>query len=75
MEKLPLIDLEQTGRNIRRVRQEADMSIETLQQIFGFKHPTAIYRWEEGRTMPSIDNLVILAFVLGASVDELIATI
>lgn len=70
--ELPLIDIEATGRNIDRLRTEAGMSIKDLQRIFGFATPQAIYKWIHGTTMPTVDNLVILAAVLGVTTDEIL---
>lgn len=69
---IPIIDLEKTGQNIKRLRKQANMSVRKLQDIMGFIHPTVIYQWERGMKLPCIDNLVILAKVLGVTMDEII---
>jgi transcriptional regulator with XRE-family HTH domain len=69
---VPVIDLTATGRNIKRLRQSAGISVRDLQMVLGFTNPQAIYKWQNGDCMPSIDNLVILAAVLGVTIDELI---
>ena len=38
----------------------------------GFTNPQAIYKWQNGCCLPSIDNLVILAAVLGTTVDDIL---
>ena len=43
-----------------------------LQDIFGFATPQAIYKWQHGTAMPTIDNLVVLAAVLDVPMDEII---
>ncbi len=43
-----------------------------LQNIFGFTTPQAIYKWQRGLALPTIDNLVVLANVFGVSMDEII---
>ena len=43
-----------------------------LQDIFGFATPQAIYKWQHGAAMPTIDNLVVLAAVLAVTMDEII---
>jgi transcriptional regulator with XRE-family HTH domain len=43
-----------------------------LQDIFGFSTPQAIYKWQHGTALPTIDNLVILAIVLGVSMDDIL---
>lgn len=68
----PTIDLEATGRNIERLRIAAGLSVKDLQEIFGFGTPQAIYKWQRGTTLPSVDNLVLLSAVFGVPVDEIL---
>ena len=70
--KVPVIDLTATGQNIKSLRMAAGISVRDLQNILGFTNPQAIYKWQNGDSMPSIDNLVILAAVLGVTVDEIL---
>ena len=51
---------------------EAGFTVKDMQEVFGFTTPQAIYKWIHGTAMPSIDNLVILAAVLGVTMDEII---
>jgi transcriptional regulator with XRE-family HTH domain len=69
---IPTIDMVATGRNITRLREEAGLSVRDLQDIFGFTTPQAIYKWQHGTAMPTIDNLVVLAAVLEIPMDEII---
>lgn len=69
---VPVIDLIVTGQNIKNLRVSAGISVRGLQNIFGFTNPQSIYKWQNGDSMPTVDNLVILASVLGVSVDEII---
>jgi transcriptional regulator with XRE-family HTH domain len=72
--KVPVIDLRATGRNIKSLRVAAGISVRDLQSILGFTNPQAIYKWQNGDSMPTIDNLVILAAVLGVTIDEILVT-
>lgn len=72
MNDIPIIDVIKTGQNIKRLRIQRYIKISDLQRIFGFTTPQAIYKWEQGRALPTIDNLIILAWVLGCSMDEII---
>ena len=69
---MPTIDMEATGRNIMRLRKAAGLTVKELQDIFGFATPQAIYKWQQGAAMPTIDNLVVLAAVLAVPMDEII---
>ena len=51
---------------------EAGFTVKDMQEVFGFTTPQAIYKWIHGTAMPTIDNLVILAAVLGVTMDEII---
>ncbi len=72
MFRMPAIDMVATGRNIMKLREEAGLTVKELQGIFGFATPQAIYKWQRGTAMPSVDNLVVLAAALGSSLDEII---
>lgn len=69
---IPTIDMVRTGQNINRLRKNADISVRDLQEIFGFATPQAIYKWQRGTALPTIDNLVVLAAVLGVKIDDIL---
>lgn len=69
---MPTIDMVATGRNITRLREAAGLTVRDLQDIFGFATPQAIYKWQHGTAMPTIDNLVVLSAALEVSLDAII---
>ena len=72
--KVPIIDMEATGENIKQLREIQGISVRQIQEVLGFTNPQAIYKWQKGDNLPSIDNLVILASLLGTSIDDIIVT-
>jgi len=72
MNAIPVIDMTATGRNIVRLRKNAGMTVRDLQAVFGFATPQAIYKWQRGDAMPTLDNIVVLAAVFGVTVDEIL---
>ena len=72
MNNIPTINMAATGKNINTLRKRAGISVKQLQDVLGFNTPQAIYKWINGVSMPTIDNLVILAAVLGVTIDEII---
>ena len=72
MGQIPVINVEATGQNITRMRIRAGMTVQQLQQIFGFSTPQAIYKWQKGVSMPTLDNIIVLAAVFGTTVDDII---
>ena len=74
MVNLPVIDMARTGQNIARLRKQAGLSVRDLQDVFGFATPQAIYKWQQGVALPTIDNLVVLAAVLQVRLDDILVT-
>lgn len=72
MGTLPSIDLAATGIRITQLRQQSGLTVRDLQDIFGFNTPQAIYRWQRGVTLPTLDNLVVLATVFGTTLDAIV---
>ena len=68
----PVIDPVATGRNIVRLRTERGMTVRDLQEYFGFEEPQAIYKWQWGKSLPSVDNLYALSMLLGVSMNEIL---
>ena len=72
MVTIPAIDMVATGKNIAKLRKEAGLTVRDLQEMFGFTTPQAIYKWQHGAAMPTIDNLVVLAVVFNVAIDDII---
>lgn len=70
--EFPVIDLKATGENILRLRLERQLTIRELQVYFGFEEPTAIYRWQRGDNLPSLDNMVALSKLFGVTIEEIL---
>ena len=69
---MPTIDMQSTGQNIITMRKAVGMTVKDLQDIFGFSTPQAIYKWQQGVAMPTIDNLVVLAKIFQTTIDNII---
>lgn len=69
---IPAIDMVKTGQNIVNLRKQAGLSVRDLQSAFGFGTPQAIYKWQQGVALPTIDNLVLLAALLGVKIDDVL---
>ncbi len=68
----PAIDPVETGRNIVRLRKERGLSVRDIQAWFNFEEPRAIYKWQSGQTLPSVDNLYALSVLLEVPMDSVI---
>ena len=73
MTYIPSINMEKTGQNIVKLRKQKGMSVRELQEIFGFATPQAIYKWQQGASIPSIDNLVVLSFIFHVQMEDILS--
>ena len=72
--RFPVIDPVATGANITRLRQARGLTVRDLQQFFGFEEPQAIYKWQRGQSLPSIDNLYALSELFQISMNEILVS-
>ena len=70
--RFPVIDPVATGANIVRLRKERGLTVRDLQSYFGFEEPQAIYKWQRGQSLPTVDNLYALGALLDLSMDEIL---
>lgn len=68
----PIINLAATAVRIKSYRLRCGYSVREIQAIFNFSSAEAIYSWEKGKYLPTIDNLIVLAAVYGVTVDDII---
>ena len=70
--KFPTINMEATGRRITALRKAGGYSVKDLQEYFGFEAPQAIYKWQKGLSLPTVDNLLALSALLGVPMDSIV---
>lgn len=68
----PLIDMEATGKNIRKIMDEKGITPTEVQNVCGLGSLQAVYKWFGGKSVPNIDNLGILSNLLDTSIDDLV---
>ncbi len=73
MRQMPAIDMVATGQNIARLRDAQGMTVRELQEIFGFATPQAIYKWQHGTALPTVDNLLVLAAIFEVHIEDILA--
>ncbi len=69
---IPTVDPIRTGANIIRLRKAAGLTVHDLQMAFGFNSPQAIYKWQTGTALPTVDNLIGLAALLNVHIDDIL---
>lgn len=66
------VDMVKTGENISRLRQEAGLSAKDIQEVMGFTSTVAVYKWERGKTLPAIENLMALCQLFNVKMEEIL---
>ena len=68
----PLIDKRETGINLRRIMDMRGVTPKDVQQFLGLGCVQSFYRWYEGVSTPSIDNLYALSELLQVPIDAIV---
>ena len=70
---IPMVDMKHTGENIVSLRRRKGLTVRDIQRLLGFTTPQAIYKWQRGETLPTIENLAALACILCVPIEEILA--
>lgn len=62
----------ETGNNIRKLLSENGYTVKHVQNAMGFENPQAVYKWISGKSLPSLDNIVILSRLLHTSIEDIL---
>jgi len=69
---IPTINLEATGENMRRLMDERNITVKDIARELNLGSLYAIYKWLQGRGLPSVDNLVGLSHVFQVKIDDIL---
>lgn len=69
---IPKINLIKTGKNIKNIMSEKGVTPKDIQRWCGFSTVQPIYHWTSGRNLPTIDNLLILSYILDCSMEHIL---
>ena len=64
------IQQKETGKQIKKLLMENGYTVKDVQNPF--ENPQAIYKWISGRSLPSLDNFVILSRLLHTSIEDIL---
>lgn len=68
----PTINLAATGERIKALRKARGLKVTDLSEYMGFTEPQAVYKWQRGESLPSVDNLFALSRLLGTSMEDIL---
>lgn len=66
------IQQKETGRQIKRLLSEHGYTVKDVQIVMGFENPQAVYKWISGKSLPSLDNFIILSRLLHTSIEDIL---
>ncbi|MBP3741518.1 MAG: helix-turn-helix transcriptional regulator [Treponema sp.] len=71
---IPTIDVPATSQNLKKLRENNNITVAQIQNLLGMENPQSIYTWEnpEKKYLPRLDNLITLAKIYRVTLDELI---
>ena len=67
----PIIDKRETGINIRKIMDCQELTAKDVQQYLELGCVQSVYRWFDGVSMPTVDNLYALSELLQVSIDAI----
>ncbi len=68
----PVIDLKETGKNLRRIMDRRGISAKEVQQYLNLASVQSVYNWCNGINMPTIDNLYALSQLFRVPIDTIV---
>ena len=68
----PLINKRETGVNLRRIMDRQGFTAKDIQEYLGLGCVQSVYRWLEGISMPTIDNLYALSELFHIPIDAIV---
>ena len=66
------IQQKETGENIRRLLKSNGYTVKDIQGAMGFENPQAVYKWLSGKSLPNLENLLILSKLLNISIENIL---
>lgn len=70
--KYPVLDVKATGARIKELRKERHLKVEDVASFMGFETGQAVYKWQRGESLPTVDNLYALSRLFETSVDDIL---
>lgn len=68
----PNIDMHQTGIQLKLYMDRAGLSVKDIQKYLYLSCPQPIYRWIQGKILPSVDHLLMLSELFGVHMEDLL---
>ena len=70
--KFPVVDAKAIGARIHYLRKKNHFRVDDISEFMGFGTPQAVYKWQRGDSIPTVDNLLALSSLFGTTVDYIL---
>lgn len=70
--EFPIIDIAKTGQRIKEICTRQGYTVKKLQETLQIGARQSIYDWYNGKTLPSLDNMLALSRLLGLPVEDFV---
>ncbi|MBO4416207.1 MAG: helix-turn-helix transcriptional regulator [Lachnospiraceae bacterium] len=68
----PVLDAKATGERIKELRKAHNLTVEKVAEYMGFESVQAVYKWQRGESLPSLDNMYALAVLLETPISDIL---
>lgn len=68
----PVLDIKATGERINQLCKDNNLRVTDVAEYMGFESTQAVYKWQRGESLPTVDNLYALSRLLHTSVDDIL---
>ena len=68
----PVLNLIETGKKIKELREARNISIEELCIFLGDISLQAVYKWQAGKSLPTVDNLYAIARYFHVTIEDIL---
>lgn len=72
MANYPTINMKATGARIKALRKARGISVMEISEYMGFSEPQAVYKWQRGESLPTVDNLFALSRILCTTMEDIL---
>ena len=68
----PVIDMKKAGKNIQKLREERGLTVNDVRRYINLDSPQAIYQWQRGIALPSVDHLLALSMLFEVRMENIL---
>jgi transcriptional regulator with XRE-family HTH domain len=68
----PVLDPIATGKRIKELRKQNNLKVREVSEYMGFESEQAVFKWQRGDSMPTLDNMLALSRLFNTPIDDIL---